>query len=707
VRWANVKVPAPIPSSLAGPELSARYSYESAGLLDTPTLIALIRDFRPTGVMHLAAALRDQPADELFATNVQGTRSLLEAVAAASEHGGFAPPLVVLASSGSVYGAREPSELPLREEDTCLPGDDYAISKKASEDVARVKSKLHSIPLVCARIFNVVGPGQDERHFCGWLASQLAASAEDLRPPVIEVGPLETTRDFVDVRDVAAALIVLFKQGTPGQTYNVASGVETPVKSVYDQLVELAGLKGSIAIKRRPGRGTEIPRVVADINRLQSHGFRGDYTVGASLGDLLEYYREDVSLSASLRNGTGQTQHIKTVTGHVGSPGQSRCHSGRRTLPVTVERTCHYEVHLESGLLKTLPAYLSDRWPGTRMALVTDDLVDALYGKRFLDSLLSTGLPTESVVLKEGECSKSPESVLQIIEALHSQSFDRRALVVNLGGGLVTDVGGFAAAIYMRGVRYINVPTTLVAQHDAAIGGKVAVNVPWAKNFVGAFHHPQSVFCDPSLLSTLNSRQLSSGVAESIKIAVICDPGLFELLEKEVDAIRYARDPSVLGEVVYRSARSKIDLVSRDPYEADLRRELNFGHTIGHPIETALGYRGILHGEAVAFGMAVCTAIAEEQGICEPDSADRILALLAAYDLPPHVPYESLTPALEHLSALRLVRGHALNLVLPERVGSVRVVPEVDDRQIMASAELVSRSLASGSLSSHQELRLA
>ena len=277
------------------------------------------------------------------------------------------------------------------------------------------------------------------------------------------------------------------------------------------------------------------------------------------------------------------------------------------------------------------------------------------------------------------------EHYLELIRRMHEARFDRRALLVNLGGGIVTDVGGFVAATYLRGVAYVNVPTTLLAQLDAAIGGKVAVNMPWAKNFVGAFAHPRAVFADPAVLATLDARQISAGAAEAIKVGIINDPDLFELLEAESEAVRSGQDARLLAEVVGRASEGKIALLAPDPYERNLRRALNLGHTYGHALEVETGYGQLLHGEAVAFGLAVAATVARRRGVCSRDTLERIFRVLRAYRLPPRLSRAHLLGACGRLEAIRLVRGRKLNFVLPLRIGAVEVVPEVEEGEIAAA----------------------
>ena len=211
--------------------------------------------------------------------------------------------------------------------------------------------------------------------------------------------------------------------------------------------------------------------------------------------------------------------------------------------------------------------------------------------------------------------------------------------------------------------------------------------MPWAKNFVGSFHHPDAVYSDPCSLRTLSRRDISAGVAEMIKVAIMDDPKLFDLLEANVSKIMNELDPTILQEAVLRASASKIRLLDPDPYEIDLRRVLNFGHTYGHPLETEFGYGGIKHGEAVGWGMAVSTAIALERGLIDRFTSARIYRLIGAYEMPPAVPRETLVNAVQHIEAVRLVRANKLNFVFPTSIGSSLIVDEVSDEEFLQAIE--------------------
>jgi nucleoside-diphosphate-sugar epimerase len=294
VRWGADRVPAPLPAPLRAALANPAYHYIAVDLLDRRAMVQLLRVFEPQVVVHLAGALRDEPTPRLFEINVLGTEALLEAIAAAELR---YPPKVIFGSSGSVYGAIASAALPIHEDTRVQPIDAYAVSKHAAENLALVIARRHGIALSIARIFNVVGPGQDERHICGWLARQFAEARAGIAKGEITVGPLSTTRDFIDVRDVAVGIQLIASQPRPAPIYNVASGIETEVAQVFARLSKLAGRPN-----RRPpvptgGRAQDMPRHVARIDRLRSLGYRPAYPIERSLDDLLIYYMTEVAAS--------------------------------------------------------------------------------------------------------------------------------------------------------------------------------------------------------------------------------------------------------------------------------------------------------------------------------------------------------------------------------------------------------------------------
>ena len=661
INVTGVPLVAPLPANVQRALASDRYRYTSVDLLNKEALTETIRGFQPDVVIHLAAALRGESLETLLAPNVQAVETLYEAISAS----GVTCRRVVFGSSGSIYGRPEPGQLPVSEQLPANPFDFYSISKHAGERVAEIMGRRFDIETVSARIFNVVGPGQDERHICGWIARQLCQRR--LQPSAtVRLGTLTTTRDFVDVRDVARGLATLIENGEPG-VYNLASGVETSMQEILDTLCEIAG--GAYpTIEQLPPRPEDNPRMQADVSRLFAAGHTAEFSLAQSLRDVFDYYSQ-----------LSESEQALTVP----ATKTDRLH-------VTVSRTCEYPILASPNLLDELPAQLDARYPNTRLVVLTDTRVWDLYGQSMVATMESRNMHVSYVVIPEGDASKAFEVYRRIIEQLYERQFDRRAVLVNLGGGLICDVGGFVASSYLRGVRYVNVPTTLLAQCDAAIGGKVAVNTPWAKNFVGSFHHPDGVYSDPCSLRTLGRRDIAAGVAEMIKVAVMDDPRLFDLLDSGVTKIMDELDPAILQEAVLRASASKIRLLDPDPYETDLRRVLNFGHTYGHPLETEFGYGGIKHGEAVGWGMAVSTAIAAKRGLVDQYSAERIYRLIGAYDLPPAVPKKVLQDAVRHIEAVRLVRANKLNFVFPTGIGSSLIVDEVSDQEFLDAIDVCS-----------------
>jgi nucleoside-diphosphate-sugar epimerase len=293
VQWGTRRVQAPLPADLRDWCAATRNRYASVDLENRPMLSRIMREFEPGAVIHMAAGLRDDPPEQLFRTNVGGTISLLQAIA----ESGVALRKLVLCSSGGVYGAVSDSDLPLQESARCLPVDIYSASKLASEHVSSILCSEYGLPAVSARVFNIVGPGQDERHVCGRLAAQAAAIVDRLIPPVIEVGRLDTTRDIIDVRDVARALAYLVEKGEPGRTYNVGTGKETSIHAILRATLRLAGLTGSVRVQQKATRRPEIRRHFADTRRMAAIGFQLEYDLEQSIADLLKYYSMTVSRS--------------------------------------------------------------------------------------------------------------------------------------------------------------------------------------------------------------------------------------------------------------------------------------------------------------------------------------------------------------------------------------------------------------------------
>lgn len=294
-----------------------------------------------------------------------------------------------------------------------------------------------------------------------------------------------------------------------------------------------------------------------------------------------------------------------------------------------------YAIAIGTGLLGDARTFGDDRGgPGVAQALiVTNETVAPLYAGRLAQALAGRHAQVHVLALPDGEAHKNWETLNLIFDALLAQGADRKTTLYALGGGVVGDMTGFAAACYMRGVPFVQVPTTLLAQVDSSVGGKTAINHPRGKNMIGAFHQPQQVVCDLDVLKTLPARELSAGLAEVIKYGPIADMAFFDWVASNMAALRACEAPA-LAHAVRRSCEIKAAVVGADERETGLRAILNFGHTFGHAIEAGLGYGAWLHGEAVGAGMVMAAELSHELGLVEADFVQGLRALIAAAGLP-------------------------------------------------------------------------
>ena len=295
-----------------------------------------------------------------------------------------------------------------------------------------------------------------------------------------------------------------------------------------------------------------------------------------------------------------------------------------------------YDIAIGTGLLDD-PAAFEIARAGTQALIVTNTTVGPFYAERLAAVLARRHAQVAQLQLPDGEEHKSWASLNLIFDALLSGGFDRKTTLYALGGGVVGDMTGFAAACYMRGVPFVQVPTTLLAQVDSSVGGKTAINHPLGKNMIGAFYQPQLVLCDLATLDTLPARELAAGLAEVIKYGPIADMELFAWLEQHMDAL-LARDRSALAHVVQRSCEIKTAVVGADEREAGLRAILNFGHTFGHAIEAGMGYGVWLHGEGVAAGMVMAAELSRRLGLVDAAFVQRLTSLIARAGLPTRGP---------------------------------------------------------------------
>jgi len=353
-----------------------------------------------------------------------------------------------------------------------------------------------------------------------------------------------------------------------------------------------------------------------------------------------------------------------------------------------------YSVTIAPGLLRTLYLRLRKLTPRKtpRLFVVTSPAIWALWHKAFLASFPKSEAQQPTVLfLPSGESHKRLATVESLAQQLALAGADRDSILLAFGGGVIGDVTGFLAAIYMRGIRYVGLPTTLLAQVDSSLGGKTGVNLLAGKNLIGAFHHPLAVFSDIDLLRTLPAAELRAGLQEAIKSAIIRDPALFRFMEKNGDAI-LSGDPAALQKVVTASVRVKAEVVSQDEKESGLRMVLNFGHTIGHAIEAATHYRKLLHGEAVAWGSIAALHLSLNRALITPEEFARMANLILRYGpIPPFkiaaTPQASAARLVALTSADKKKRSGRRAFVLATAIGRTEVAHNVTDAELLAATQ--------------------
>jgi 3-dehydroquinate synthase len=345
-----------------------------------------------------------------------------------------------------------------------------------------------------------------------------------------------------------------------------------------------------------------------------------------------------------------------------------------------------YEIVIQEGLLGRVGELLLPLTKGPDAVVVTNGPVKRLYGHRVLRSLKAAGFQPTVLSLPDGERTKSLKWVAAILDELVRRRYERKTLLLALGGGVIGDVAGFAASIYLRGIPFVQVPTTLVAQVDSSIGGKTGVNHPCGKNLIGSFYQPKLVLCDPDALRTLPAREYRAGLAEVIKYGVIADAEFFEFLERDMGLV-LDMEPTAVHRIIRTSSAIKAAVVSEDEREGDRRRILNFGHTVGHALETVTGYRRYKHGETVAIGMVAAARLAGDLGLAGTDVGARILGVVRQACLPVQIPAYPVAVLLRAMRQDKKVQDKRIHFVLPDRIGHVVVCPvdELPIRRLLAA----------------------
>jgi 3-dehydroquinate synthase len=343
-----------------------------------------------------------------------------------------------------------------------------------------------------------------------------------------------------------------------------------------------------------------------------------------------------------------------------------------------------YRIYIGSGILAD-PALYRPHIQGRQALIVANETVAPLYLEPVREAL--AGLSVQTAILPDGERYKTLEVLNRIFDALLAGRFGRDCTLVALGGGVIGDMVGFAAACYQRGVAFIQVPTTLLAQVDSSVGGKTGVNHPQGKNMIGAFHQPRAVIADTATLDTLPDRELSAGLAEVIKYGLIRDPAFFDWIDSHLERL-LARDPDALAEAIRRSCENKALVVCEDELESGSRALLNLGHTFGHAIETAVGYGNWLHGEAVGAGMCMAADLSARLGWLDDGQLRRVRDLIGRAGLPTRPP-AGLTALrfLELMSIDKKVQDGRMRLVLPNGIGSATVTDRFDPALLRATLD--------------------
>lgn len=340
-----------------------------------------------------------------------------------------------------------------------------------------------------------------------------------------------------------------------------------------------------------------------------------------------------------------------------------------------------YPIIIEDGLMARIGLDLAERSVGKKYGVIADDNVASLYGTTLMNSLGEAGITADLFTFPHGEASKNLQMFTDLLRQLARAGFDRGDALIALGGGVTGDLTGFMAATYMRGIPFVQVPTTLLSQVDSSVGGKTGVDIPEGKNLVGAFYQPQCVYIDTAVLTTLPFSEYVGGLAEVIKYGVIRDSDFFSFLERRIDEIESLHRQTI-QEMIYTCCKIKADVVAEDERESNIRRILNFGHTIGHAVEAASDY-SIIHGEAVAIGMVAALRLAVGTGLCEKQDAGRVAALIHNYRLPTEIPHDLDRGRIKnYLKSDKKTIGNRVFYVLPTCIGEVTITDDVPEELV-------------------------
>ncbi len=356
------------------------------------------------------------------------------------------------------------------------------------------------------------------------------------------------------------------------------------------------------------------------------------------------------------------------------------------TLTVELERRS-YPIHIGEEILKNADLF-APAFGQKKAAIVTNTTVAPLYLEMLKSTLESIGIQPISVILEDGEKFKDWQTLNRIYDALLENRCERNTTIVALGGGVIGDLSGFAAATYLRGVPFVQVPTTLLSQVDSSVGGKTGINHPLGKNMIGAFYQPRAVFADTRTLDTLSDRELSSGIAEVIKYGLIRDLPFFEWLEENMERLM-ARDQEALAQAIRRSCQNKAEVVARDERETGERALLNLGHTFGHAIENAMGYGNWLHGEAVAAGTVIAASLSQRLGLIEESDVERIRNIMKKAGLPTAAPDLEADTYLDLMALDKKVEEGRIRFILLDAIGKASIRSGISSDEIVGAIRSV------------------
>ncbi|MEJ5253566.1 MAG: 3-dehydroquinate synthase [Chthonomonadetes bacterium] len=341
-----------------------------------------------------------------------------------------------------------------------------------------------------------------------------------------------------------------------------------------------------------------------------------------------------------------------------------------------------YPILIGAGVLREIEKHLSPLQP-SQIVIISHPLLSAWWGQSLSHMLNQAGFTVHLLTVPPGERTKRWEVAGRLLRQMAQLALDRRCVVVALGGGVIGDLAGFVSACYLRGVRYVQVPTTLLAQVDSSVGGKTGVNLPEGKNLVGAFHQPVLVLIDTNTLSTLPVRQFRAGLAEVLKYGIIADEALWQTVNEYANLLRRGRSPN-LDQIVYRCCQIKAHIVSQDETEQGIRAILNFGHTVGHALEAVSRYGRLLHGEAVAIGMVSATLLGELRGVTPAGTAEQVANALRALGLPVALPRDvQFEDLLAVMARDKKARDGQVRFVLIERIGQAQLPVAVNEEEVL------------------------